>query len=206
MAAELCRRWHHLDSELERAYFLVRIAKQEPQLEIISDSLGLEPVYYYRWGSMWVVSNSVLLIEKVVGVQILDPLGVSLFVALGWAGADHTLRENIKVIPAGQKWRWDHSGFSYRRHGGCLAEKLPRLPKKEIGKSDVENLIDRLVRLCRTLNDHFQKIESNLTGGKDARLILSLLLAGAMQKIHYITAGEPTSRDVCIASRMLIFE
>jgi len=198
-ADDLLPRWNCLESELEGSYFLAKLSFKQPGLEIKNDCLGMEQVFYYHKGDMWILSNSVLLIEKLVGPQPMDENGASHFLCLGWVGSDSTLRENIYVVPSGQKWTWDQQGFSARKQSVSLSNTLPYLKKNKNPDYQIEQLINHLSEISSVVGDNFRAIECNLTGGKDTRLVLSLLLQSGMNHITYSTSGNPDSKDACIA-------
>jgi asparagine synthase (glutamine-hydrolysing) len=197
-AEALAEHWNELQSQLDGQYFTARLTDSPPSLEIQTDLLGMEQVYYAREGSGWVLSNSVQLIEKVLGApKPLDPLGVSLFLSIGWAGADRTLRRDIRAIPAAQRWTWQAGSESptcrtYAPMSSWLANS-----RGERLDTVVDRLSGELRELCHAVSNGFGVMECPLTAGRDSRL-LAALLTHEQLPAHYYTSGSPASTDVTI--------
>ena len=65
-AQDLLAHWNEdLGGRLDGQFGLVRISCDPPQLEIITDFMGSQPLFYQRLGKGWLISNSVYLIEQV---------------------------------------------------------------------------------------------------------------------------------------------
>jgi asparagine synthase (glutamine-hydrolysing) len=197
-AEALAEHWDELQSQLDGQYFTARLTDSPPSLEIQTDLLGMEQVYYVREGSGWVLSNSVQLIEKVLGApKPLDPLGVSLFLSIGWAGGDRTLRRDIRAIPAAQRWTWQAGSESptcrtYAPMSSWLANS-----RGERLDAVVDRLSGELRELSHAVSNGFGVMECPLTAGRDSRL-LAALLTHEQLPAHYYTSGSPASTDVTI--------
>jgi asparagine synthase (glutamine-hydrolysing) len=100
-ADELSAHWDHLPTSLEGTFVIVRMTHSPPQIEVLTDPMGTVEVFYLNQGNTWLISNSARLLERIGKITTLDPLGVSLFVTIGWVGSDRTLRQDIRVMPAG---------------------------------------------------------------------------------------------------------
>ena len=200
-AEDLSAYWDQLTENLEGQFSIARVNDQFSCLELQTDILGYEQVYYFQQGSFWLISNSVLLIEQLCGFRDFDPLGVSLFLGTGWVGADRTLRSDIRVIPHGQKWIWNKDDIEPRRLSYYPPSKLARLPRCALNRSNMQHLADRMIQLCRNLCQSFDNIKCSLTGGRDSRLIAAMLI-GAGLKASYYTYGYHSDLDVKIASQI----
>jgi hypothetical protein len=109
-AADLADNWSQLPKKLDGQFTAVRVDLQNLQLEILTDPLGMEQVYVHHHGPIVVVSNNVRLIEQTCGLTAIDEIGASLFLSLGWAGGDRTLRESVHVLPGGYLHQWKSNG------------------------------------------------------------------------------------------------
>jgi asparagine synthase (glutamine-hydrolysing) len=197
-AKALSAHWERLTDSLEGAYFIVRAIDTPPTIELQTDILGLEHVFYFRKKDLWLLSNSVQLIEKISKPRPLDPVGVSLFLSMGWAGGDHTLRSGIKVVPAGQRWIWQKNDTEPKRQSYYSPARLAsRLPKKQT-KVTLHKLADNLIQLLNRLGQSFETLISALTGGKDSRLLAALLIRAGVP-VQYYTQGDPSGVDAQIA-------
>ena len=105
-AKNISENWDYLPEILEGQFVLIRVDLNSPSMEVVTDILAQEQVYFWQQGDKWLVSNSVGLLDGITKSKALDPLGISLFLTMGWAGADRTLRRDIQVIPPGQHWKW----------------------------------------------------------------------------------------------------
>jgi asparagine synthase (glutamine-hydrolysing) len=196
----LSTHWSQITENLEGQFVIIRTADDPPCLELITDFLGMEQVYYLHERDMWLISNSVQLIERIGGPRTLDTLGVSLFLGAGWAGADRTLRRDINVIPGGQHWTWRQGDLEPRKQSYYAPSRLACQPRRALTQPYLERLADDLMRLCRSLSQSFE-IRCTLTGGRDSRLVTALLIHTGLQA-RYWTTGDPASADVRIGTRI----
>ena len=84
-ARELGSHWARVQDRLEGTYGVIQLCELTRRLEIQTDIIGGEPIYYSRHDKGWLFSNSVLLIERLTGFRPLDELGVSMYLHLGYA-------------------------------------------------------------------------------------------------------------------------
>jgi len=74
-AEALSAHWDQLAKSLEGQHVIIRAIDDPLRLELMTDFLGMEQVYYSQQGDTWLISNSVQLIEQINGSSALDPLG-----------------------------------------------------------------------------------------------------------------------------------
>jgi asparagine synthase (glutamine-hydrolysing) len=182
-------------------YCIVRITDNPSQLELLTDIIGMEQVFYFHKDGLWLISNSVYLIERIIGHVALDPLGISLFLSIGWVGDDRTLLSNIRVIPGGQLWTWKEGDNEPNRQSYYKPSRLARQPCKKLTSSYFQRLADDLTRSMRILSQSFDNIICALTGGRDTRLVASLLIHAGL-KAQYYTFGEQSGTDAKIAKQI----
>jgi len=200
-AESLATHWDQLDETLEGLYSVARISDDPPQLEVQTDVLGFEKVFYFCQENMCLISNSVRLIECIIGPRALDPLGVSMFVSMGWVGSDHTLRTDIKVMPGGQRWIWRVGQSKPVRTTYYPVSKLALQKRRKLDSSFIEQLANDLMRPLNSLGHNFDSIKCALTGGRDSRFIAALLF-GAGISAEYYTYGDLSGGDVAIAKQI----
>lgn len=217
-APALSGHWDQLANVLEGQYALVRAEFDPPRLELLNDFLGMEQVYYARRGEQWLISNSVQLIERIAGPRPLDLMGASLMISLGWVAADRTLRQGIRVFPAGQRWIWEKGQAEPQRRSTMAArlgagsplgeggDLLPGSHKKASADDETwMELARSLTALCAALGSQFpgqeNVIECPVTAGRDSRLLVALARRAGLHPQYY-TGGEPSSADVQIGVKI----
>jgi asparagine synthase (glutamine-hydrolysing) len=205
-AEELGQYWHSLCETLEGQFVVARIAEEPLAIEVITDPLGMLNVYYATAGETCLISNSVEVLELLLETRTWDPLGVSTFVTLGWAGSDQTLCKEVKVIPGGHYWIWEPIRGGLRKQIYYSLTNLPRW-RKSSTHDLIRGLGDSLVELCQHVFGSYGPLTGMLTGGQDSRVIAALLTAGKTQPSFttgaYFKDGQPwddeSARDVEIA-------
>jgi asparagine synthase (glutamine-hydrolysing) len=200
-AAMLAEHWDQLASCLEGQYVVARVVNQPPCIELMTDFLGMEQVYYLQRGGTWLVSNSVSLLAQIAHTTSFDPLGTSLLLSMGWVGADRTLRRNIRVIPGGQRWTWQGRSSQPSRAVYYPLSRLSRRQRSPLTGADVEHLADDLMLACRHLARSYGELLCPLTSGRDSRVLASLLIGGGIPAQHY-TSGDQNSIDVKIGRQI----
>jgi asparagine synthase (glutamine-hydrolysing) len=200
-ACDLAAHWGRVAGRLEGTYSVARLSGNPTRLEIQTDLLGGEAVYYTRIGDGWFISNSVLLIERLTNFRSLDPLGVSMYLHLGHALGNRTLRQGIHVIGAAQRWTWDSSADEPKRTCYYPVSSLAGLPRRDLNEDFVAELATKMQQPLTTLAAHFDSLICPLTGGKDSRLIASLLI-NANLSASYFTFGDPGGDDSQIAKEI----
>jgi hypothetical protein len=200
-AEALALHWKQAGEILEGHYAIVRAAFDKPQLELLTDILGYEQVFYTHSGETWLVSNSVYLLEQITHHRTLDPLGVSLFLSTGYVCADRTLRSEIRVIPAGQHFKWKKGDTGPQQRYYYPPSRLAHLPRQAKNPSYFKNLSAEMAKPCHHLSKSFDNIKCSLTGGRDSRLIAAILIGSGI-KASYYTYGDPEGLDIKIAAQI----
>ncbi len=200
-AIALLTHWDELAERLEGQFAIFRISKVEPMIEMITDHQGHEQIYTLQRGDSWLVSNSAGLIDQIADAGGLDYRAVSQFLTMGWAGGDRTLREEIRVVPAAQLWRWIPGRSEPEKTTHYPRSPLSRRRPDMLRPESLRRLADELVGCCRTLAESYGDLECALTGGQDSRVIAALLTHGAI-RARYYTSGTPGSLDIQIAGRV----
>ncbi|MCB0749520.1 MAG: hypothetical protein KDC90_18825, partial [Ignavibacteriae bacterium] len=184
--------------ELEGQTSLIRFNKRSFDLDIITDCLGMEQVYYYHKDNRFIISNSVHLIEKTIGYSQLDLYGASYFLSIGWVASDNTLIKDIKVIKGGEHWFWksDKQKINKKTYFDLLNNKIDTT--QVLKNSNIKLLSKKLSEYLLNIEQNFN-LECPLTGGFDSRLVCAFLIHNKL-KADYYTAGSTENNDVKIAS------
>ncbi|MBI5098008.1 MAG: hypothetical protein HZB30_02055 [Nitrospirae bacterium] len=200
-AEALASHWDQLTENIEGMYCIIRAADTPSRLELLTDITGMEQVYYFHQGNLWLISNSVRLIERICKLSALDPLGVSLFLSTSWVWDDRTLLSDIRVIPGGQRWTWKEGGDEPDRACYFKPSELACLRHKKFTTAHYKLLADDLTQSMRILNQSFDNIICALTGGRDTRFVTALLIHAGLP-VQYYTFGEPSGTDAKIAQQI----
>ena len=187
-AAELDRHWDQIPAAAEGQYVAVRASTEA--VELVTDPVGMEQVYYTRLHGAWLVGNSVALLLRIVGHRPIDLRAASFFLCQTWVGEDRTLREDVRVIPGGQHWVW--------RRGEAVPETREYFRLRDLagGRAvDVEELGVALTQQVAALGVSTGRLECPITAGKDSRLLTALVLTAGVDAT-YFTAGGSTTLDV----------
>lgn len=200
-AEALSSHWDRLTENLEGMYCIIRAVDTPARLELLTDITGMEQVYYFHQGDLWLISNSVRLIERICKINTLDPLGVSLFLSTSWVWDDRTLLSDIRVMPAGQLWTWKEGSDEPVRTCYFKPSDLACLRHKKFTTAHYKLLADNLSEILRIMNQSFDNMVCALTGGRDTRFVTALLIHAGLP-VQYYTFGEKSGTDAKIAKQI----
>lgn len=193
-AAQLDRNWQALPEGLEGQFSAIRLDLEHDRAEVLLDPLGLVPVFIAQTDAGGhLLSNSLVLLTRLLGGHQPDPCGVSTFVAIGWAADRRTLIDGISVLRGGSVHRIGNGRVDSNAHfgPGVLAQR-PR------GSGDAREVAEQMAGLMRSACRDFDLVQCALTGGRDSRLLLALLLEAGID-VEYYTIGERGDPDIDIA-------
>src|SRR5262249_5435334 len=143
----------------------------ESSVEVITDPVGMEQVYYARLEGGWLIANSVTFLLRIIGGQPIDTRAASFFLCQSWVAEDRTLREAIRVIPAGQHWTW--------RHGDKVPDTREYFGIRDLSEHrrvELGDLRSALTAQVQALSKSSGMLECPITAGKDSRLLTALVL------------------------------
>ncbi len=200
-AEALASNWDKSTENLDGMYCVVRAQDNPAQFTLITDIVGMEQIFYFQKNGLWLISNSVRLIERICKQSTLDPLGISLYISNGFVWDDRTLLSDIRVIPGGQRWSWKEGEDKPNRTCYFKPSELARLRHKKFTKSDYKRLAFDLTQSMRIIGQSFDNMKCALTGGRDSRFVASLLIHAGLP-VQYYTYGEPSGTDAKIAKQI----
>jgi hypothetical protein len=197
-ASTLMHHWDELAEELEGQFTAVRIDFTRDEVSLLTDSLGIAPVFRYAHKGGYLVSNSVEAIRVAAGLDAPSPLGVSTFLAMGWSAADATLLHRVHALPGGTEFLLDGDGLGARGH--LTPETVVAGARSEA--PTVEEAAGSLVALTSAALGARVDVKCALTGGRDTRLLLALIRAADAGDARYYTIGVEGEADVDLARRL----
>jgi asparagine synthase (glutamine-hydrolysing) len=200
-AQELALHWEEVPERLEGQYVVVKVSSDPASVEITTDFLGMRQVYFAALGQGLVLSNSATLLARLGGGIDLDPLGVSSLLSWGWATGDRTLLREVRVVPGGETWSWSADRGREERKSHYPRTKLASIRTSRLTGARSLAMAESLRALIKQLERQSDEVLLGLTGGRDSRLIASIL-RGAGEGIRSVTYAPTTSRDAVIAARV----
>ncbi len=177
----------------------------EHGLTLSGDFVGLYPLYYGYDAGRVVISNRASTVAAVSGATGWNRQ------ALGWVlGAGHLCGEDmavagVRALRAGQVGRvgWGRSFLSE----GTPPDVLMPPPGTGVGRPDLspaewDAVTQDLVRQVEGVAALRTPMYLQLSGGKDSRLLLSLLVAAGCTDVESYTSGPPDGAEVRCASEV----
>jgi hypothetical protein len=197
-AASLHRHWSQLSDILEGQFVVVRCGPG-PTLELLVDPLGLAQVFVTRLGGAWLVSNSARLLALASPeCRTGDIVAADLYMMLGWTTSDRTWHEGVRVVSGGEQWTWSGAATAPQRTSYFSARAVARDAARRREPVDISALAAQLEAGLRTLDASFGPVVGTLSGGRDSRAVLALLLHAGIDARYY-TLGADGSIDADIA-------
>lgn len=191
-AAQLEKHWSRIPASVDGQFILVRGRQEPAELEIVTDSLGVLPLYYARTGPGWVFSNSVQVLKNLLVLNEPDPLGTATYLSIGWSVANSTLVRGIECAPGGQHWRWRTGQNNPEQNTYFSRANLTRNEQSRLPPDAIATLGQTLLNTTRSLGV-LGEVECPITAGKDSRLMAALLAKNSVPAIYFAAgrSGEP---------------
>lgn len=172
---------------------------------VFSDPFGVGLLFYGERRDLFVVSNRASIAARVLAgprkVPSRDILGVCWTSFFGYVVGDDTAFQGVKAVPRGAFVAFDGRGNA-SVHRTVRAWEVGS--QRDIGQTGEDLAFEELTANVGSL----AKIPSSqrtvgLSGGKDSRLILALLLAaGVADRFEFETDGFDRSPDVVVAREL----
>lgn len=197
-ANNILKNYESIKYNFEGQASVLKINKITNDVDIITDNLGIEQVFYSYINNELIISNSLRIIEIICNNTTLDLISASLFASIGWVASDNTLNSNIKVIPGGQHWRWNTESVKLSKSTYYDPTIMMPQSKDALNKKNIYNLETKISKYLIQLGEKFN-LECPLTGGFDSRLVAAFLINKNIDA-NYYTNGTRENGDVQIAS------
>lgn len=202
-AQELSKHWNEVGTTVEGQFSAVRADLERPRLEVRIDFLGMGQVYYWTQGSRWLFSNSVELIARAIRSADLDPIGISLAISLGWVSGDRTLHDAVRVLPRAAHWRWEGTSNDPVKDCDYPANRFwSPLRTSRFGHSDAAQVGAKLAGICSELSKQQGTLECPITGGRDSRVLVGLMMLGQVSTQYYTDSFSGSEEDVDIGQEV----
>ena len=202
-AGDLMSHWEDLATDLEGQYAVFRCDFSACKADLLTDRFGIEPSFYYRKDKLWIISNSLWLINQCVKTRpSLDPLGMALLLSLRFPSSDRTLLSHARFVPAASHWKWE-STDSEPNQSTYLPRNFVAEGKRQssLRPRDIRDLADQMARPLVLLAKNFGALDVQLTGGLDSRLVTGLMMRAGLSS-RYQTFSHINPIDNYIAKRI----
>jgi len=168
---------------------------------VASDSLGTSLIYRAQVGDISVVSSRARLIARICadGETSRDPLGAGWLPFCGFPMGSRTGYEGVEVVPLGVSIEVSPAGIELRPATSSWRQPLEGDPHVLLDGV----YADAVTSIHAALSYPVERKVAELTGGKDTRLILAILLAeGLANQFEYRTWGDADLPDVVVAQEL----
>lgn len=192
-----------LTERLDGPYAIVAI-RSDGAGTVVNDPFGLHPVYVSEFGSSWVLANDAALVAAVLEslsgrVPEPDEDAVAWLLLNGQMFGDATPYRGVRRLPFGSAAHLLLDGEVALRPWHEPPWLRSDLPAATVDAAErrMRATVDAAVAAAP------DAVSSELTGGKDSRLVLELAaLAGLADQIRFCTYGPPTAPDSVAASEI----
>ncbi|MCX6031094.1 MAG: asparagine synthase-related protein [Chloroflexi bacterium] len=163
-----------------------------------NDAFGIRPLYRSRAtdGAWLVASHPAALLAYPTAVRRLDPAGLAEQLAIGVTLNRRTLYEGIELLPPATLATFAAGQWATRRYWRPLPAPVERHTERDMEK--VRQLFNASVYRAAAAGGPFSLA---LTGGMDARAILSALVVGGIRP-HTVIHSVPGSTDAMLAAEL----
>jgi asparagine synthase (glutamine-hydrolysing) len=175
-AEQLLDGWDEL--ELEGVFSALRIDLAAGTVDSRLDALGMAKLFCAQRDGGMVLSNSIDVIRRLLGLTEPDPLGVSSMVGFGWAAGGRTLLGDVTIV-----------------EGPVTPARAT--PARTAARPTASEVAERLTALVRSVGA-FAPLTCGLTAGRDTRVVLALAQVAGLD-VSYYTSGHEDDTDVVIA-------
>jgi hypothetical protein len=190
-AERLAERWEVAPGGLTGIFSAVRADLATGAVECMTDPLGLSRVYLARRPGGFVLSSSVGVIRRYLGLGEPDLLAMSTVLTLGWAVGGHMLVEGVEAVGAGQITRLRGSELTVTPYSGPL-----RLAH-ERRRWSIPELTERLVTATRAASRVAGgPLVCGITSGRDSRVLMGLARAAGTPARYHTVALPGAPEDV----------
>lgn len=173
-----------------------------PKGEIIAsnDSSSFQHIYYSETKDYIFISNRQRCIRNIMKNSQLDLENIACLCTFETVLGTETLLKNVKRLEINSRLVYDRvRGLNIEGDPFYFIREIPDLDYSEFVKENAAVCINRLKAVLKDVDD----IEFPITGGRDSRVNLALLLeAGQKDKIHTFTTGYEDHPDVVVGKNI----
>jgi asparagine synthetase B (glutamine-hydrolysing) len=167
-------------------------------LTIVNDPFGIRALYRMRAtdGAWLVASHPAAILAYPAAKRVLNLTGVADYLASGHAWAGRTVFQDLEMLPPATRLTGHSGDVQVRRYWSARPE-----PATHASEADLEAVRDLFNRSVYRMTDAGGPYSLALTGGMDARAVLSAMVAADIRPqtvIHCV----PGSTDAILSSEL----
>jgi len=142
------------------------------RLTVVTDILGMQPLYFYRRAGMFALASEVRALTSAVSQPAPDPAGWGAFLSFGHTIADRTLDVHVRRVAPGSVtvYEPDTDRLSVSSYWTWPSSSI-----RGVDDSTIDRLGDQIVGEVRASLAYHPEPIVCLSGGYDSRLILGAL-------------------------------
>lgn len=176
-------------------FALLVVDKKAKQVRLVSDLMGLLPLFALEDGSDWIVSTKLTPISRLAPTRAaLDPVAACEFVLHGSTAFPHCLFSGVRRILPGVEIMRDDESRSRERRYWSPAEENPFRDIREAADVLRDTLVENVARVV-----HGKKVGMFLSGGEDSRTIMAA--TPAPTDVQCFTLADEFNREASIAQK-----
>ena len=164
------------------------------EVTVITDIIGSLHCYYRQFSAGVALSTSSLALAHMDAVS-LDPVGCQEFLGTGVIYEDRTFYNEVKKVPPATIKTFAGGRRAGQHHYWNIADIAPESLASDRAP---EALWENLTSVVNRINQQFDSIACDLTGGYDSRAIFAGFLAGH-KKFAAVVSGPTDSGDVVVS-------
>lgn len=183
--------------EIEGAYNFILYNANTQVLKLITDRIGLRPIYTRQIGTLELISSNCLLLASLNPFE-LDTVGLKEFLLANKLFGSTTLFKTVKKLDPGSILEYKETGkhiVSYWSIPWRQRKMTLSTPEK------VEMLTTELQKVMRSIAELFKSPFVDLTGGWDSRTAI-ITMPGSVPQFITVTSGQIEDEDVIIAKQI----
>jgi len=186
-------------ARLNGAFAVAVWDRNQRQLAVFNDRLGLYPLYYAQVnGSLYFGSGVRALLAEPGLKRTVDLVALDQFLVYDHVLGDRTFLESVRLLPQASVLTFRDGEMSIRPYWQL---RYPERYKPQPEEAYVEQLEHHLRQAVRRQRPGDQPAGMLLSGGVDSRLILSLLSEEG-GPVHTFTFGVPRCDDAIVAAEV----
>lgn len=191
-------------NQLNGFFSIVVYFKKQHKIMMISDFMGLKPLYYKHTNEGIVWSSELKCFPVILGEKMKwNRVAVQRFIETGNLHADESFFQGVQLTLPGEILEYDITSNRLSRRAYWNAEDYISKTQKN-KKSIVKEGVNLLKAAIKTQTQDYPKLAIFLSGGLDSRAIFAGIPNDYPNATKAITFGQKNAQDIQIAKQVSI--